>query len=226
MVLRVLAMTFDDLERELYSIFHAGGSERDRYVDALMSVSRFLEENHVRPSIAGEFQMLASALSDLDDGIVQSFLRPNAALNRANDPTELWKARALVAIALDLMAGKSRNIRDATRFVASEAQNWSHLFKVTNFEEAARKWHFALSKRKAKNEQAQSIFDDRMDLASKIANDLRDAGADVTSESVSSQILMYAASVIIRFNGIDDGDARKMLGLSTPSVSLGKKAPP
>lgn len=218
-------MTFQELEAELRSVFYSGDAERVRYVNALASVSRFLEDNGVSPAIAGEFQVLAAALSDLETGTVASCLQARA-LNRPIDPTEIWIARALVAIAIDLVAGSTGSVRDASRFAASEAAKWGHLLCPKNFDDNARDWHKQFAARRVKRVEAQSVFDSRKELLTAEISDAERNGIAVTAESIGSVIMMYAAQRAIRANNIPDDEARRLLGLNAPSLGVGEKPAP
>jgi hypothetical protein len=175
---------------------------REKQIKALRATAAFFESNGLDPSIVHEFRIMASALSDLDKGAVAPFLEPENPENRRQDDTQIWLARAMVAIAVDVIAGETGNQRASSRTIDRMAKHWSGIFGSDDFAEAARKWHRDFATRRAKNRDAQSVFDSREDMLAKERQDLSVAGIEPTPETVARMVLEYARVAAIRARGI------------------------
>src|SRR5262245_13792148 len=79
---------------------HTMQGERRAYAVARLAIGDFLNANRVPPVYAYLFAQLASALTDLDDGIVQPLLVPTKASNRTGLSSGLWRRRAFVALGM------------------------------------------------------------------------------------------------------------------------------
>jgi len=103
--------------------------ERSQHAVAQLAVAQFL--NQVGPDglahFADQFAKLAQALNDLDNGIRAPIF--DLALVKRSDRTEIWLARALVAIAVEILrqCGHSRSRESAAEWVA---QKYPHLEKL------------------------------------------------------------------------------------------------
>jgi hypothetical protein len=77
--------------------------ERALYASVLMNVAQFVATT-IDGRIANTYLFeLASALGDLDRGIVRPLLKPSPLRNRPPDPSNRWRARSRVALALDAL---------------------------------------------------------------------------------------------------------------------------
>jgi hypothetical protein len=63
---------------------------------------------------------LASALEDLDRGIVRPLLKPSPLRNRPPDPSNIWRARARVALALDALMRSGLKRTEAANKIARD----------------------------------------------------------------------------------------------------------
>jgi hypothetical protein len=84
-----------------------GSKRRKQCAIALRHVTTFLEKNDFPPFVVGRFKDLMLDIRDLDSGKVADFLKPVSVRNRHIDASEVWRARAYVAIALDVLAEDS-----------------------------------------------------------------------------------------------------------------------
>jgi hypothetical protein len=83
-------------------------NERERYAAALIVLGNYFSSLSVKP-IAARFFELGSAIADLNNGIVPPLLRPVRADNRRAAPSQLWRARAHVALGLEALLRSGLN---------------------------------------------------------------------------------------------------------------------
>jgi len=76
-------------------------SKRDEYRLALHAIAQFFSTIGTPKSIVGQVLELANTLTDLDAGTVRPLLRPSRESNRPQDRSDVWEARALVAVAVE-----------------------------------------------------------------------------------------------------------------------------
>jgi hypothetical protein len=81
---------------------HQTTGERDRYISALAAIAEFLSACGTN-DLGKWIGELGSALSDLNTGTVRSFLQPAKIHSKSADPSHLWRGRAIVAAAVDLL---------------------------------------------------------------------------------------------------------------------------
>ena len=197
-------MDFRELESALRAVSarsRAPHEQVEQHIEQLRLVAQYLEDSEAAPSICNDFHVLADALDDLRLGVTAPFLKPNTAQNRPADPTEVWLARAMVAIAIDVLIEGGMSARAASSAVASKAHLWSYLFGGEDLGEQARRWHALLNKGCAKSDEAQDIFRQRHELvdAERVA-----LGDGATPDAIASAILIYALSQIAAAKGVDE----------------------
>ncbi len=202
-------MGFEELEKELRAALSRGRSPQEhvsQYVELLEIVAAHLKSAGVAQAIVNEFQVLAAALDDLKTGVVAPFLRHAKVGNRA-DATEVWIARALVAIAIDVLIGDGMSAREASSVVADKASSLSSSLGGGDFGARARRWHTMLKSGRAKSDGAREIFSSRRELVDAEREALGD-----DADAISSVILLYA---LIQFASALRVDAKQLLGRFT-----------
>src|SRR5262249_52429919 len=134
--------------------------ERSRYVIALHALAQFLRGFHGSDLYADKLMELASALSDLDDGILPPLLRPthNTKGGRRREPSAKMRGRAFVALALDALirAGKE----DAANYIQRHYQALDSLRdrKSPSIADAAKEWRDAFSAEAIKDPRGNRNF--------------------------------------------------------------------
>lgn len=182
--------------------------QTQRFSGQLNIIASFLEAEGVSRALVNEFHVLADALDDLKLGIVAPFLKARKVGNRA-DSTEVWLARALVAIALDVIVESGVSERAAAKVVEEKARSWLYLFGGRDISEKARNWRAQFIKSRAKSKHAQEIFDQRNDLISAEKNAM---GEYATPDAIASAVLNYAFTTIARAKGVDELKLLKEMG--------------
>ena len=78
------------------------GDERERYAAALIKVAQFFSDQGSR-RLGDRFFELSSAVAELNEGTIHPLLRPVRSPNRPAEPSQRWRARARVALALEAL---------------------------------------------------------------------------------------------------------------------------
>jgi hypothetical protein len=131
---------------------------RARYVNALLLFAKFLDQVTAR-DFGHELVHLASALHDLDHGTVHSLLKPAAVDSRPMDGTEVWMARAKIALAIEILLRSGMRKRNLKDILAGRIPMIKPL--VTQSDDAGTAsltWHKTFRSEKVKNRVAQSAF--------------------------------------------------------------------
>lgn len=97
---------------------HTVGNDRERLAVALFHVARFFANFHV--PFADRFFELGSALADLNLGVRHDLMTPAVVDNRRSDSSQMWRARARVALALDALVRSGQPLRDAAAKIARD----------------------------------------------------------------------------------------------------------
>ena len=152
------------IRRQLEHAFDEIGPQNERrgYVAALGGISEYLISAGVDYRHACKLVDLASALSDLDDGIVRPLLRPAHVNNRRLTPSNIWRRRALVALGIEalLKSGLSRDeaAGEAERNVKTICHLVAHRTKPTKPSKAALSWNDELGKGRIKSFDAVHLY--------------------------------------------------------------------
>jgi hypothetical protein len=135
--------------------------ERERYAAALMGVANYFTSLEGRP-LGQRFFELGSAKADLNSGIVHPLLRPERADNRRADNSQLWRARAHVALGLEalLRSGLTRDDAAAklTRGSPAIAKLASAKAKNSKLKTIVFGWRQQLRQARVKNFEASELF--------------------------------------------------------------------
>jgi hypothetical protein len=136
-------------------------NERERYAAALDSVAQYFSSVAGRP-IADRFFELASAISDLNKGTVHPLLRKVRPDNRPADPSQLWRARARVALGLEALLRSDLNRSDAAAKIASQYSSIANLAGVkakdSKLQTIVFGWRRELKAGRVKNFEASELF--------------------------------------------------------------------
>jgi hypothetical protein len=160
-VARPVAELLDGLDR----IFDWGvgldsdpAKHRARYINAFLLLGKFLDQVTSR-DFAHEFVHLAAALYDLDHGTVHSLLTPAAIDSRPVDGTEIWMARAKIALSIEIFLRAGKKPRDVREILTKHAQSIRGLVgRGKDVVGAAMYWHKIFMQEKVKNEIATEVF--------------------------------------------------------------------
>src|SRR5262245_33581612 len=135
--------------------------ERERYAAALMAIGGYFTSLEGRP-IGQRFFELGSAMADLNSGIVHPLLRPARADNRPADPSQLWRARAHVALGLEALLRSGLNRLDAAAKVPRQYSSIASLAgpkaKDSTLETTLFGWRREFKAGRVKNFEASELF--------------------------------------------------------------------
>jgi hypothetical protein len=134
-------------------------NERERYAAALYSVALFFDR--CKSPFAGHFFELGSAILDLNSGAaVDSLLSPSRPANRRPDSSQLWRARARVALALHALMRSGKTQSDAADEIEIKYQSLKGLVghKAGMLSKTVINWHKEFTSRRIKNWEASELF--------------------------------------------------------------------
>lgn len=155
--------------------------DRKRYFVALANIANFMKVNRFPAPVIGELLELAFALLELDDGRTREMLKATntGKKGRKHDPGDIWQARALFAIGLDVMINHARiDKSEAVEYVAKHCDiigECALSADMGTFKGALAKWHQDFTARYGCEARAQETFDNRESL---IDATRRDADSD------------------------------------------------
>jgi hypothetical protein len=136
-------------------------NERERYAAALIVLAKYFSSLSVK-TIAARFFELGSAIADLNNGTVRSLLRPARADNRPADPSQLWRARAHVALGLEALLRSGLNRQDAALKVARQYSSIASLAGLRAKDSALQTtlfgWRREFKAGRVKNFEASELF--------------------------------------------------------------------
>jgi hypothetical protein len=139
---------------------------RKRYVAAIVLIADFFKGIGFPLPIFVELTEFARALQELDRGTVRDSLKPSTACNHPTDPSDVWQARAQVAIAVEQMIIGGLSRREASRRIAKYFPGLKALTgsKSKNFASAVSDWHIRLSRGEVNDNVAMATWRDREQL--------------------------------------------------------------
>ena len=136
-------------------------NERERYAAALVAVAQYFSSVAGRP-IAERFFELASAIADLNKGTIHPLLQQVRPDNRPADPSQMWRARARVALGLEALLRSGLNRSDATAKIASQYSSIANLAGVkakdSKLQTIVFGWRRELKAGRVKNFEANELF--------------------------------------------------------------------
>jgi hypothetical protein len=140
--------------------------ERSRYVLALYGLANFLSGWNGSDHYSDKLMELASALDDLDDSIQPPLLTPVPTRNgksggRRPEPSAKMRARAFVALALDVLLKGGQGRQDADAHISrSRYKALERLCdkRSPNIASSAREWRNAFSAGDIRDREAVAIF--------------------------------------------------------------------
>jgi hypothetical protein len=132
-------------------------SERERYAAALVVVALF-----VGGRIGSRFSELASAIADLNTGTVHPLLAGVRVHNRRADTSQMWRARARVALGLEALLRSGLSRTEAAAKVATEFPSIARLAgpraKNSTLRTIVFGWRKELKAGRVKNFEAGELF--------------------------------------------------------------------
>jgi hypothetical protein len=136
-------------------------NERERYAAALIVVAQYFSSLSEKP-IAARFFELASAIADLNHGTVHPLLQQVRPDNRPADPSQLWRARARVALGLEALLRSGLNRSDAAAKITSGYSSIANLAGVkakdSKLQTIVFGWRRELKAGRVKNFEASELF--------------------------------------------------------------------
>jgi hypothetical protein len=133
-------------------------SERDRYIFALTAIAEFLRKVGTE-DLAFWIAELGSALSDLNSGVVRSFLKCPPTHNRSPDASDKWRARAMVAVGVDLLLLAELTREEATKKIEKDFSELKALVNVNRrLGKSALSWSDEFAKNRIKNMEAKRVY--------------------------------------------------------------------
>jgi hypothetical protein len=101
-------------------------SNRHRYATALIAVQIAFEKMGIHRTARFWLLELAEGLQELDHGIVRPLLTPRPSGNRTVDPVNIWRARAYICMAADLMVDAGAKKDPTFRWLAESLEYLRH----------------------------------------------------------------------------------------------------
>lgn len=191
-----------ELERGLEHVFFSGVSfdkpprDRRRIVSALELIAAHLAKQGVAPFLVAELNRFRSALEDLDRGTVHYSLVHTPAGNRPVLGSEIWEARAYVAVAIDVLlgCGDSKAVAAKKVFVGLGPLVTVIAPDAATDGRAASDWHRKFTTRQCKDPRAQEIFDTREGFLQFLS---RETGG-LRGEKLALEVIRHATLLAIR----------------------------
>jgi hypothetical protein len=172
--------------------------ERERYAAALVGVGQYFTSLVGRP-IGDRFFEIASAIADLNFGTVHPLLKPERADHRRADPSQLWRARAHVALGLEALLRSGLDRDDAIAKLASQHPSVADLAEVrgnrSNLRTIVFGWRREFRANRVKNFEANEVFAgiERINLL-KSAHDYRAFALHQFAEAARSSRVLSPSS--------------------------------
>jgi hypothetical protein len=136
-------------------------NERERYAAALSIIAQYFS-SIVGQQFGDRFFELASAIADLNSGTVRSLLRPVRVENRPADPSDLWRARARIALGLEALLRSSLNQNEAFAKMRGHHSSIANLAglkaKDSKLQTIVFGWRRELKAGRVKNFEANELF--------------------------------------------------------------------
>jgi hypothetical protein len=135
-------------------------NERERVAAALVFVAQVIAAEIDRDIANDYFFELSSAIADLNRGIVRPLLKPSPRHGRVGDPSDKWRARARISVALEALMRSRLTQTEAAGKIAREYPDLAALAgkKAGKFPTTIIGWHAEFSKKRVKNFEAEGLF--------------------------------------------------------------------
>jgi hypothetical protein len=171
---------------------------RERHVAALYLIAEFFKEIGFPLRIYQELIELAHALSELDRGTVRDFLRPFKVETRPMDSSDIWQARAHVAIAVETMKDGGFGVREGCRRIAECFPGLKDALAPNSkaFASVIGSWHSGLSNATIKDSIASDAWRQRADLIAKYRELLRRDGSELPDPQQIALVIIQGALVL------------------------------
>lgn len=152
---------------------HTSVNDRDRYAAALFAMAQYFSALAGRP-LGDRFFELGSAIADLNNGTVHPLLRPVRSDNRRADTSQLWRARARVAMGLEALLRSGLNQTDAAAKLASRHSDIANLAgrkaKYSTLQTIVFGWRRELKAGRVKNFEASALFAEGLERINRLAS--------------------------------------------------------
>jgi hypothetical protein len=147
--------------------------ERERQAAVLMIAGEFFAASLGKPFANKYFFEPASAIGDLNKGIVRPLMEPPPPGNRA-DPSDRWRARARVAVALDARMRSEPSQADAAGKISREYPDLVALAgkNAGDFVTTIIGWRNEFRAGRIKNFEAEALFAFGMERIGELAGDI------------------------------------------------------
>jgi hypothetical protein len=177
-------------------------NERERYAAAVAAVAQLFSTLGDRP-VGNRFFNLASAISDLNSGTVHPLLQAVRTVNRRPDFSQLWRARARVALGLEALIRSGAKV-DATVAAEKVAKRFPLLAKLAGPKASQSRlaavllgWRREFRATRIKNFEATELFLEGMrrieHLTAQPAR-LREFSADQLTEAIGEARVLSPSS--------------------------------
>ena len=176
---------------------------RERYVTALYLTAEFFKEIGFPLQIYVELIEFTHALKELDRGTIRDFLRPFKAETRPMDASDVWQARAFVAISVETLKEGGFGGREACRRIAECFPNLKNKLAPRSkaFASTVGGWHSRLSNGTVKDAIASGTWGDRIEILAKYREGLRRRGTDSPAPQQIALAVIRGALVLAEFAG-------------------------
>jgi hypothetical protein len=198
---------------------------RERYVAALYLTAEFFKEIGFPLPIYHELIEFTHALNELGRGTIRDFLRPFKAETRPTDASDIWQARALVAIAVETMTEGGFGVREACRRIAECFPNLKDKLAPRSkaFASTVGGWHSRLSNGTVKDAIASGTWRDRTEVLAKYREAIRRPGTDSPAPQQIALVVIRGALVLAEFAG-GKSERKPQRGFSGLHEARGERA--
>jgi|ERR1700674_194565 len=142
------------------------GNERERHAAALVRVAQFFCALGDR-RLGDRFFELSSAIAELSQGTLHPLLRQARPQSRPADPSQLWRARARVALALEALIRTGLSPSEAAAEVARKVPKIGNLAgakaRMSKLPTTMLGWRKQISAGRVKNFQAQELLQEGLE---------------------------------------------------------------
>ena len=177
-------------------------NERERYAAAVAAVAQLFSTLGDR-QVGNRFFNLASAISDLNSGTVPPLFQAVRTVNRRPDFSQLWRARARVALGLEALI-RSGVKADATAVAEKAAKRFPLLSKLAGAKASQSRlptvllgWRREFRAARIKNFEATELFLEgmrRIDRLTRQPARLREFSANQLTEAVNEARVLSSPS--------------------------------
>ncbi|UZF91649.1 hypothetical protein [Bosea sp. NBC_00550] len=164
-------------------------------VQAMETIFVHFAKQKISPFLVHELMRFTSSLSDLDRGTVHYSLAPKKVRHRPMLSSDLWEARAHVALAVDIMVGGGMLKKQALAVIE---KNFGFLADTlaggaSKFGVLVGKWHQELASGISADAGAQSVFDGRQRYIDFLAKKLGTDDPNAIAQNILKHAVLLSA---------------------------------